>query len=147
MKRKSSHTNSFTAGAILGAATLLAAATPVLAQSSVEGVTVTGRYGPLPDSVRSISQPVSYADLDLGTLAGRHELKHRISLTARFLCDRLGESDTSDGMVPSCRDAAKKDAYAQADTAIAQFMSRGTTWVAGPAWSPPYPSSWEDRYR
>jgi UrcA family protein len=146
MNRKSLRELSFTAGAILAGATLVAAAAPVLAQSTVEEVTVIGRYGPLPDNVRSISQTVSYADLDLGTDAGRHEFKHRIGLTARYLCDKLGESDTADPVVPSCRDAATKDAYTQADTVIAHFSARGRTWVAGSAWSPPYPRMWIERY-
>jgi UrcA family protein len=146
MKRISLREFSFTAGAILAGAALFAVAAPAQAQSTVEELTVTGHYGgPLPDNVRSISQTVSFADLDLSTGDGRHELKHRISLTARYLCDKLGESDTSDGVAPSCRDAATKDADAQADTVIASF-TRGTTWAAGPAWSPPYPRTWVETY-
>ena len=146
MKRKSLHELSFAAGAILAGAALVAAATPVLAQSTVEEVTVIGRHGPLPDDVRSISQTVSYADLDLGSADGRHELKHRIALTARYLCDKLGESDASDPVVPSCRDAATRDAVAQADAAIAHFASRGPAWVARSTWSGPYPRTWIEEY-
>jgi UrcA family protein len=146
MNRKSLHELSFAAGGILAGAALVAAATPVLAQSTVEEVTVTGRYGPLPDNIRSISQTVSYADLDLGSADGRHELKHRISLTARYLCDKLGESDTSDPVVPSCRDAATRDADARAGAVIARFSSRGPTWVAGSRWSAPYPRTWIEKY-
>jgi UrcA family protein len=146
MNRKSLHELSFTAGAILAGAALVAAATPVLAQSSVEEVTVTGRYGPLPDNVRSISQTVSFADLDLGSTDGRHELKHRIALTARYLCDKLGESDTSDPVVPSCRDVATSDADTRADAVIASFSSRGPTWEARSAWSAPYPRTWVEKY-
>jgi UrcA family protein len=137
---------SFTAGAILAGAALVAAATPVLAQSTVDEVTVIGRHGPLPDDVRSISQTVSYADLDLGSADGRHELKHRIALTARYLCDRLGESDASDPVVPSCRDAATRDAYTRADAVIAYFSSRGPTWEARSDWSRPHPGAWRERY-
>jgi UrcA family protein len=146
MKLRSLSKLSFTAGAILAGATLFATAAPVLAQSTVEEVTVMGRYGTLPDNVRSVSQTVSYADLDLSADAGRHEFKHRIALTARYLCDKLGESDSSDGVVPSCRDAATRDAYAQADAVIAHFSPRGPTWVAGPAWSEPYPRTWVETY-
>jgi UrcA family protein len=146
MNRKSLHELSFTAGAILAGATLAAAAAPAVAQTTVEEVTVTGRYGPLPDNVRSISQTVSYADLDLSSPAGQHELKHRIALTARFLCDKLGETDTGDPVVPSCRDAATKDAYTQADSVIAHFSARGPSWVAGQAWSAPYPRTWIEKY-
>ena len=78
-----------------------AAIAPASAQTPSEDILVEGRYGRVPDSVRSLSQAVSYADLDLGTQAGRDELRHRLRLTARFLCDKLGEGDTaSSGLVP-----------------------------------------------
>lgn len=38
-----------------------------LAQAAPEEIVVTGRYGQVPDGVRTLSQPVSYADLDLST--------------------------------------------------------------------------------
>ena len=146
MKPTSLREFSSTAGAILAGAALVGAALPALAQTSVEELTVTGRYGTVPDNVKSLTQPVSYADLDLSTPAGQHEFRHRISLTARYLCDKLGENDTATSVVPSCRDAAERDANAQADTVIARFSPRGSTWVAGPVWSPPYPSTWADKY-
>jgi len=130
----------------LGIGSGIAVASPVIAQPSSEEIIVTGRYGRVPDSVQSLSQAVSYADLDLSTAAGRSELRHRLNLTARFLCDKLGESDTSTGIVPSCRDAAVKDAMARAGTIEEKFAPRGTTWVAGPAWAPPYPSDWTTKY-
>jgi hypothetical protein len=42
---------------------------PALAQPAPppEEIIVTGNLGEVPDSVRSLSQPVSYADLDLST--------------------------------------------------------------------------------
>lgn len=137
---------SLTAGAIFAGAALVAAAAPVLAQSTVDEVTVIGRHGPLPDDVRSISQTVSYADLDLASAYGRHELKHRIRLTADYLCDRLGESDASDPVVPSCRDAATREAYNRADAVIAYYSSRGPTWEAQSDWSGPYRRPWVERY-
>src|SRR5688572_15504336 len=90
--------------------------TPGQAQPETEEIIITGRYGKLPDSVRSASQAVSYADLDLSTAAGRRELRRRVNLTARFLCDRLGETDTSSSVVPSCRDAARRDALQRVGT-------------------------------
>jgi UrcA family protein len=116
------------------------------AQTTVEELTVTGRYGRVPDSVKSLSQAVSYADLDLSTEFGRKELRHRVSLTARYLCDKLGESATGDALAPSCRDAATKDAMARAGTIEEHFAPRGTTWAAGTAWVPPYPADWTTRY-
>ena len=135
---------SFTAGALLVGALAVAAAAPVRAQSTVEELTVTGHYGS-PDNIRSITQTVGFGDLDISTEAGRHEFKHRIALTARYLCDKLGESDTSDGVAPSCRDAATSDADAQADAVTAGFSR--AAWSAGPAWSAPYPTTWVETYR
>jgi UrcA family protein len=143
MKRTPLRECSFGAGLALAVA-LVTSVAPVHAQSTVGEITVTGHFGPS-DNIRSISQTVGYGDLDLSTNAGRHEFKHRISLTARYLCDKLGESESSDGVTPSCRDAATSDADAQADAVIAKFSR--AAWVAAPAWSAPYPSTWADTYR
>jgi len=132
--------------ALLAGASVASFTAPVLAQPTVEELTVTGRYGPVPESARSLSQAVGYADLDLSTSAGRSELRHRISLTARYLCNKMGESGAGDSLAPSCRDAAVKDAMARAGTLEEHFAPRGTTWVAGPAWSPPYPAEWVRTY-
>ena len=121
-------------------------AAPVHAQGDDEEITVTGRYGRVPDSVQSLSQAVSYADLDLSTRAGRDMLRHRLSLTARYLCDRLGESATATPPAPSCRDAAVQDAMARIGTVEEGFAPRGTAWVAPPRWHAPYPDTWESAY-
>ena len=131
-----------TCGILAGACLALAA--PAFAQTAEE-ITVLGRYGAGAE-VRSLSQVVSYADLDLGTKAGQDMLRHRISLTARYLCDKLGESNTSSAGIPSCRDQATRDAQAQVNTVVAHWAPRGTTWVAGPAWVAPYPSAWVETY-
>ena len=131
----------------LAGACAMALPLPVHAQTADEEITVMGRYGRVPDSVQSLSQAVSYADLDLSTKAGRDILRHRVNLTARYLCDKLGESDTgSTGPIPSCRDAAVKDALDRVGTIEAHFAPRGSTWVAGTAWAPPYPADWDTRY-
>ena len=118
------------------------------AQPAPEEITVTGRYGRVPESVRSLSQAVSYADLDLSTQAGRDELRNRVKLTSRWLCEQLGETDTSSGPVlPSCRDAAVGDALKRVGTIEQSWAPRGTTWVAGPAWTPPYPPEWIKQHR
>lgn len=123
-----------------------ATALPAGAQSASEEIIVTGRYGRVPDNVQTVSQAVSYADLDLSTKAGRDALRHRINLTARFLCDKLGESSTSTSLTPSCRQAAAKDAIDRVGTIEQSFAPRGTAWVQPPAWSPPYPADWVTRY-
>lgn len=140
------HNISLALVAALVSGTLASVAMPAAAQATVEELTVTGRYGRVPDSVRSLSQAVSYADLDLSTAAGKRELRQRVSLTARYLCDRLGESSTGDALVASCRDLATRDAMARVATVEASFAPRGTTWVAGPAWKPPYPAEWTKTY-
>ena len=73
-------------------------------------------------------------------------LRQRIRLTARYLCDRLGENDTSSGIVPSCRNAAVDDAMKRLGTMKEASAPRGTTWVPGPAWEAPYPGDWTTRY-
>lgn len=130
----------------IGIGLLFTAAAPALAQSSSEEIVVSGRYGKVPDSVQSLSIPVSYADLDLSTQSGRDILRHRLNLTARFLCDKLGESDTSDPIAPSCRAAAVKDAMARVGTVEQGFAPRGTSWVAPSPWAAPYPADWDSRY-
>lgn len=125
----------------------LAAPAPTLAQTYAdEELVVTGRYGKVPDSVQSLSQAVSYRDLDLSTAAGRAEVRHRIKLTARYLCNKMGESDSSSSVAPSCQQAATDDAMKRIGTVEETFSPRGTTWVAGPAWNPPYPADWASRY-
>lgn len=116
------------------------------AQAAPEEIVVTGNLGTVPDSVRSLSQSVSYADLDLSTAAGRAEMRHRVNLTARFLCDKLGEGGSSASVVPSCRDAAVRDAMSRLGTVEASFAPRSTTWVRPQAWSAPYPPDWTKRY-
>jgi UrcA family protein len=126
---------------------LLGMATPALAQPvQEEDIIVTGRYGTVPESAKTASQRVSYADLDLSLPSGRDTLKHRISLTARYLCEQLGETDTTPGVTPTCRDAAYQDAMNRVGTIEAHFAPRGTAWVAGSPWKPPYPADWAARY-
>ena len=129
---------------------LLAAVTTIPmvanAQTSSEEILVTGRYGQVPDSAKTLSQSVSYADLDLSTKAGRDELRHRVNLTARFLCDKLGESPTGDPLAPSCRQATAADAMKRVGTIEEGFAPRGTAWTRPPAWTAPYPNDWSTRY-
>jgi len=133
-------------GVFVAGAAMLGASAPLLAQPANEDIIVTGRYGKLPDSVQSASQPVSYADLDLSTQAGRDILRHRIRLTSRYLCEKLGETDTSSSVVPSCQDAAIKDAMQRIGTVEEGFAPRGTAWVRGNPWKAPYPDAWDTTY-
>jgi UrcA family protein len=130
-------------------AVLLAGAAGLAAPASaqtVEELVVTGRLERVPGTAQSLSRPVSYADLDLSREADRKIFRQRVSLTARWLCDKLGESASGDALAPSCRDAATKDALARTGTLEQGFAPRGTTWVAGPAWATPYPADWTTKY-
>jgi UrcA family protein len=122
-----------------------ASAVPVPAQPAPEQIVIVGHYGRIPDSVQSLSMVVGYADLDLTNPADREILRHRIK-TARYLCDKLGESDTGTPYAPSCRDAASQDALRRVGTIEAHFAPRGTAWVRPPSWVPPYPEVWVQQY-
>jgi UrcA family protein len=130
--------------ALLSSLALIASVSPAWSQAD-EDIVVTGHFG-APDNAQSLSRTVGYSDLDLSSSDGQHQLHHRISLTARYLCDRLGESDTSASVAPTCRDDATSKANAQADNLIAHWSPRGSGWVAGSAWSAPYPTTWVDEY-
>jgi UrcA family protein len=112
-------------------------------QPAPEEIVIVGRFRRLPDNVQSASLAVGYADLDLSNPDDRKILRRRISLTARYLCDKLGESDTGPG---SCRDAATQDALRRVGTIEEHFAPRGTAWVRPPAWAPPYPNAWVQQY-
>ena len=116
---------------------------PVLVQPPPEEIVIVGHYGRLPEDVDSASTAVSYADLDLSYPGDRAILRQRIALTARFLCNKLGESDTGPG---TCRDVATKDALRRVGTIAERFAPRGTAWVRPPAWTPPYPVVWVQQY-
>lgn len=130
---------------VLLAAGAAGLAAPASAQT-VEELVVTGRLERIPGSAQSLSRPVSYADLDLSREADRKIFRQRVSLTARWLCDKLGEGGPGDALAPSCRDAATKDALERTGTIEQGFAPRGTTWVAGPAWATPYPADWAKNY-
>lgn len=131
----------------IGAATLAFVA-PLPAQPApppppADEIVIVGHYGKLPDSVQSASLAVGYGDLDLSNPADRDVLRHRIALTARYLCDRLGEPDTGPG---SCRDEATRDGLSRVGTIWEHAAPRGTAWVRPPAWTPPYPPAWVSQY-
>ena len=130
----------------LAAGAVCLASQQAIGQPVTEEIIVSGRFGRVPDSVQSLSQPVSYADLDLTLAADRQELRRRLNLTARFLCEKMGETDTSPGIAPSCRNAAVRDATSRVGTVEEKFAPRGTTWVRPSRWAAPYPVEWYTRY-
>lgn len=99
------------------AATALLTAAPAFAQDVDELVI----YGPDRDGdVTTLSETVSYADLDLTFASDRDELRHRIVATARDVCRRLGEDPTArSGISRSCQDDAVRGAMSQMRLAVA----------------------------
>ncbi|HEY0106172.1 MAG TPA: UrcA family protein [Rhizomicrobium sp.] len=78
-----------------------------------------------PDGTATLSREVSYADLDLTTRDGRHELRTRVRDTARDVCtelrDRTGAAaDPLNRMdLSRCERDAFRDAMGQAHEAVA----------------------------
>lgn len=114
------------------AAALMAA--PALAQvqptydTSVEELTVTGH---LPGyQLRSLSERVSYADLDLNYARDRSRLETRVNNAARRVCTQLNEqSPSAANLGKSCQERAVRDAMGQvrqvfADAAGSAYVDR-----------------------
>ena len=96
-------------------AAALCSAAPALAQG-IDEVTVTG-HGP---RAMSLSEAVSYADLDLNQPADRDRLMVRVQETAGRLCDELNQEPASfHNMGVSCQDVAVRDAMGQVDRVFA----------------------------
>jgi UrcA family protein len=96
-----------------------AAATSASAQN-LDELTVTG-HGP---RAQTLSDTVSYADLDLTLRADRMTLEHRVSDTAGRLCDELHQDPASlHNMGTSCKDVAIRDAMGQVRQAFADARS------------------------
>jgi len=132
---------------ILGGLCIGVAAIAVAAPAAAQGdeIIVRGHYGRDLQDAPSASMPVSFADLDLGTAEGQDLLTHRIRHAARYLCDRLGESSSSDALTPSCEQAAVSDAMDRIWTAERDEAPRDTAWVAPHAYRPAYDPA-EDSY-
>lgn len=74
----------------------------------------------LPPEKVSLSVPVSYADLDLRTRAGAHELRRRVVHAAYDVCGQLREAYPFHTLTssPSCLREARDNALSRADSAI-----------------------------
>jgi UrcA family protein len=133
-------------GGLCFGAAAMALAVPAAAQD--DEIVVQGHYGRSIDNADSASQAVSFADLDLSTDLGQRILDHRLKMTARYLCDKLGESDTTDPLTPSCRQTAYHDAIDRLGTVEQDRAPRHTAWVppARPTWHPAYPADWDNGY-
>jgi UrcA family protein len=118
--------------AALGALTATAAA-PALAQS-VEELTVTGQWNGRGEPPATLSRVVSFDDLDLRSASDQAILRHRITDTARGICDELGsDRPNAANLGRSCQDLAVRDAMQQVRIAVAQAFDRPPVYVAAGA--------------
>jgi UrcA family protein len=107
--------------ATLTAAAALACGAPAMAQT-IEELIVTGHINGA--HARSLSEPVSYADLDLTYYGDRQRLLNRVNDAARRLCTQLNqESRNPANMGRSCQDYAVRDAMGQVRQAFAEANS------------------------
>jgi UrcA family protein len=107
--------------AILAASAALIGAAPAFAQP-VDELTVTGQLRG--DRAQSLSETVSYADLDLTRYADRQELLLRVNNTARRLCTRLNQDyPSAANLGRSCQDYAVRGAMGQVHQAFADAAS------------------------
>jgi len=113
------------------------AAAPALAQTTVDEVTVVGRFG-ADGRPQTLSRAVSYADLDITTYGGQTELRRRINLTARDLCRELGESRDRTNLGKSCEEMAIRDAVDQMRIHVASAHPRDAAWALAEAPPPAY---------
>ncbi len=122
-------------------APLIATATPASAQdypyyqpAPEDDILVEGRYGRVPDDAPSLSSVVHFGDLDLRYDEDRRILRQRISYTARDLCRRLGEHDTSVSIIPSCQQQATRDAWRRLGTRDQTLIPRDSAWLPSRGW-------------
>jgi UrcA family protein len=105
--------------ATLTAAAALVVGAPAFAQN-IDEVTVTG-HGP---RATSLSETVSFNDLDLALRSDRDRLLRRVNDTAGRLCDQLNQDPASHhNMGKSCKDIAVRDAMGQVRQAFADAGS------------------------
>src|SRR5712671_3400594 len=97
--------------AALASFSAFALAVPALAQT-VDELTVTGRT--LRNNPQTLSEAVSYADLDLTIASNRNILTRRVNAAAGRVCDRLNEARPSAGNLGhSCQEVAVRGAMGQ----------------------------------
>jgi len=99
------------------AAAALAFAAPALAQT-IEELTVTGHIPA--QRLRSLSERVSFADLDLTYAPDRDRLEMRVNNAARRVCTQLNQqSPNAANLGHSCQEVAVRDAMSQVRFAVA----------------------------
>jgi UrcA family protein len=109
-------------------------------QTTVDELVVTAPNAPgekAGEQKQVFAYKLSYADLDLKTATGQSALRHRIRLTAKYVCDRLAATDNKPYTVTDCRRKAIDGAEAQAARAISAAEARQGPFHRGPPWQPP----------
>jgi len=122
--------------AAVGAAAALIAAVagpPAQAETTVETLEVIGHKGP--PTGPAVTYPVGYRDLDLRTPAGQEELRRRVAVTAKYVCNQLGGMDRQ--TLKECRDNARKDGMIGARKLFEQAAMSQASFHPGPTWKPP----------
>jgi UrcA family protein len=80
------------------------------------------------DQVISVSQRVSYADLNLATTAGSREMEQRVRTTAKALCEKLQQKYVFSGTTAeTCFRNAVDKGMADVRTAIAAAEKKART--------------------
>ena len=122
------------ANALMGGATLLAAAAVAMAATPLHGraakpVIVTGEQREI------ITRQVSYADLDLASMTGKRALNRRVGFAVQDVCsEAVGRSDTWGFRY--CSVDAWRDARPQISLAVErarQIASTGTSSITAAA--------------
>lgn len=122
-------------------------AAPASAQNFGRDDIVVYGHEPLPDSVDSVSQRVSYRDLHLEYPEDRRELRRRVSVTAQELCDSLGDRDYGSSYAPSCTETATRDALRQVRIIESHYKARPRYYAdTAHVWLPERQWSMEEEY-
>ena len=121
------------AGTALAAAGLTAARAAVSATPTVEEIVVVGQR----PGLEKFTYPVSYADLDLKTVSGQAALRHRVGLSADYVCRKLADLDNKPNTFGDCRRKSINNAEAATAKAIAAAKARTGPFHPGETWEPP----------
>jgi UrcA family protein len=121
------------AGAALAAVGLMASRPAFSQTPTVEELVVTGQI----PGAEKFTYPVSYADLDLKTVSGQAALRHRVRVSAEYVCRKLADRDNKPNTFGDCRRKAVNGGEAASAKAIAAAKTRTGPFHPGPTWDPP----------
>jgi UrcA family protein len=121
------------AGAALAAAGLVAARPAFSQTATVEEFVVIGQR----PGMEKFTYPISYADLDLKTVSGQAALRHRVRVSAEYVCRKLADRDNKPNTFGDCRRKAIDGAQAATAKAIDAAQARKGPFHPGHSWDPP----------